>query len=614
MRKFFSGLALLGTVVLLTACQDDLFNQGDYVASKDEVVFRLGEKSTTRAEVTRTIVAPTNVYEVLPEEGDEMPLPLCLSETVTSLDEAFYDATEKGITRGTPVYTENFGTVYGAFYGTAYVPEEGDGVMEGDPWGKGITEDRNGDGEKTGKVTFKPVAENSNTYAFNYSQGQKSNLPWPEGKILYYFLEPVGQNGISNTEFYRDGSIQFDYQVPTTPGAQQDILFTSKKVEYDKKDQNHILFYHALCGVKFRNSTPTPEGATVTIESVSFMTYGNTALYTNGHCAINPNYVDGVNTATGNESNTLNSNNADSKSSKRVVWTDCTGKGTYTLDAAGKAETTYDDQNKKFGDGFYYSNTYKDNVNDENCSQTFFFIPQDFRQSGSKLNKVLMFVSYKVKFANNTEFTHTARVYFNGNWQAGELHTYTLSASNVRVDVDDSMDATNTTKSGLVTMNTGITPEYQRVALSANWVYKDTHAADDYQDIVISQYDVIRDNNNFTKTGGAVGYPNTGTNGEQVWFLGEDDFWYYIYPIEPNHSPKHPLFESYTTPSTAPYKGVHLEMNVLVQAVKFDNVATDDAGKKAVALKYWFNNGNNHVKVAGSDETIYSKLKTTADN
>ena len=86
MKKFFSGLALLAAVLLLASCQDDLFDWGHKLKlSENEIAFRVGKTNTTatRADVQRTVVAPTNVYDLpVTDDGQQF----CLIETVTSLE------------------------------------------------------------------------------------------------------------------------------------------------------------------------------------------------------------------------------------------------------------------------------------------------------------------------------------------------------------------------------------------------------------------------------------------------------------------------------------------------------------------------------------------------
>lgn len=59
------------------------------------------------------------------------------------------------------------------------------------------------------------------------------------------------------------------------------------------------------------------------------------------------------------------------------------------------------------------------------------------------------------------------------------------------------------------------------------------------------------------------------------WYEGDDGFYYFPDPVEPNQPVTPTLFGTYT-PGTAPVTGAHLVMDIIVQAVQADGIGTND--------------------------------------
>ena len=286
MKKLFYGLSLLTAVCLLSACEDVIGGGSGTDFDENTVAFTIGGNgSNTRGTAVRTAVAPAHVFDLPGETADEPGF--CLVETVTDMNEKAVDAVSE--TRATPVYTENFDGLFGTdLYGTAYKTQDGNAQLT-DVWGSYL--------ENGGTVNFKKVEGTANTYAYDYSAGQTTNLHWPEDNKLLYFLQaPYTFTSALKPKFYADGHIEFDYADPTTPAssvitngaaAQKDFLFTSKVMTKDTKDtKNHVLLYHALTAVKFQFGNVDQDVKTaitkVTIKGVK----------SKGHCTIAPNYED----------------------------------------------------------------------------------------------------------------------------------------------------------------------------------------------------------------------------------------------------------------------------------------------------------------------------------
>ena len=594
MKKFFSGLALLTAAVLLAGCEDEFGKGGDGRMTFDEntIAFTLGQSSNTRAAGTAsTVVAPSNVFD-LPGETDEEP-DFCLVETVTDMDEEAYDAV--GTTRGTPVYTENFYDLYGSdLYGTAFEPQEGSAQLT-DVWGSYL--------ENGGTVNFKKVADTDNTYAYDYSRGQKVNLAWPEGNKLLYFLQaPYATTSALNPKFYADGHIEFDYTDPTTPvsgiivngaAAQKDFLFTSKVMEKDTKDtKNHVLLYHALTGVKFKvgnedklaNSTEYRTNITKVVFK---------GIKANGHCTIRPNYADGVNTSEGNPSNKKNDTNASTKSSASSIWSQhSTGEDlvvNYSQTYSGVVDYAKGD-GSNFADSFYDTdkNTHLKNMGKKDGSEILFMVPQS-------LKDVELVVYFKIN-GKDEEYQRSVKFSDSSEWKAGELHTYTLTINKVDVSVTDTMNEPELTqKTNPDVKNTGNVTAYLRAAYTIAWYYGYGNNA-----IAVAAY---QGNGEFT-TG-----DNSGLSTR--WIKGEDGFYYYPDPVRPNTSAKYKLFSQFDAPAKTekgPFQGAHLEMKILVQAVQFD----EDKSKKRVGTAW----GDIHTVDADGNPTattVVSLLGTTPE-
>lgn len=568
MKKFFSGLAIL-PLLLLSGCQDDIIDGGKKLTTYPESVIAFsidGNKtlSSTRADAKRTIVAPSNVIDLPAEEG--MPS-LCLVETVTSLDDTSYDAVMS--TRGTPVYTENFGEVYGGFYGTAFEVAASTS--------SGSSQSGSAPAYKVSPYLAKAwFAKDSEG---NYVHDYESVKLWPSNHKLYFFLETQRANDpdteagpVSKLNYYQDGSFSFDYISPAEAPDQEDILFTSKIVEMDETGNqvNNLLFYHPLTGVKFKLGMVSEDnnGVEVTINSIDIK-----GIIDSGHCVLKPNYTDDNTSAGGNKSN--KTGQAATKSAACATWTtDADDTNTFFFVSDGST-VMGDDAAYEFPESFYaqtegaYGTTADYNLNDNKYSNTFWFIPQTVSPETGKTNVT---IKYTVTFADGTSQEASAEIALNATWQAGELHTYTLAFRQVHVSIDD--EVSGNVKSGLTTPNTGNATEWQRIVLSANWVYTDVLY--DEGDVIIEPYDLT------TSEARALFTNFPGTN----WIEGADGFFYYKYPIEPGKAPNVPLFTKFTAPEPT-IAGTHLEMSISVQAVKFDASATNDDDKKATFKSYW---------------------------
>lgn len=552
MRKAFSYFALLALLFGAVSCVEEQMNneENGSKAGAGEVSFVIGgDSALTKAADSAPVMEPIDFSEETGIEGLE------LVETVSSLDEDFYPLD----TKGTPVYTENFDANYGTdLWISDYDISSGNLVafQGNDPFQFGKTA--------------------ANTYSYTYEKG----VHWPSDGQLLYFLQAPGSvtkalnNGEGNEKFYKDGHIEFDYTVPAKAEDQKDILFTSKLMKEATKDtENHILMYHALTAVKFKVNFASAD-LSATVKSVTIKD-----LVSSGHCTITPNYVDGVNTSDGNQSNKKNDSNSATKSSACSLWKLGTSTASYTVVPAGivSADKSKASGVNKFADSFYDSTkSYTDNLNDSNFTQTLMLVPQ-------KKEKVEVVIVLEItKGGVTSECTRTA--YMNIDWKAGEIHTYQFTIDKVDVKVDDTVNTEKTEKSSVTTTNTGSATAYLRASYAIAWYYGYGENA-----IAVAPYG---------GKGTFSGLPGTD------WIEGDDGYYYYKNPVKPGNATNSALFTKFTAPTEAqeaPFPHAHLEVTMLLQGVRFDKEKVD-------VTKAW-----GDVKVKGLSNTVVSQLSTTPE-
>ena len=232
--------------------------------------------------------------------------------------------------------------------------------------------------------------------------------------------------------------------------------------------------YHALTGVKFRNGHDNDGSTKTVIKSVKFK-----GLKSYGICTITPE--------------------GEGTSKDKVLWEGLSNTATFTM---GFNNPTYDktagadnpDGTVSYGTeegevSTFNETTWVDaaadhNLNDEDGSMTFWFIPQTIDES------VTLEVTFVVKTPdtpNGTEVPHIIEfgklltqtegegdeaVTTRTEWKAGELRTYTLKPFDVDVEIFDEMnneEGGGLTKDNLHVTNTGNVAEYVRIMVIGNW-------------------------------------------------------------------------------------------------------------------------------------------------
>ena len=297
-------------------------------------------------------------------------------------------------------------------------------------------------------------------------------------------------------------------------------------------------------------------------------------------------------------------------------------------------------ENDKFGDSWYSAAADK-NLNNENGEWTFWFIPQEisddvqlqvyFRvktkdtQEGTEVIHTINFGELINQVPDPSNPGQTIHREHNVKWEAGQLRTYTLKPLDVDVDIFDKLE--DYTKSDLHVTNTGNVDEYVRMLVIGNWYGWESEASKtngDEPSILVGYTSSDPSNNEMVTPWSRW---NTDYGNFDASFLGgelaaERTDWvrasggyYYTQKIGPGEKIPNstPLFSTYTltegniptiyipsntSATRVPAYGVHLVMEVVVQAI--------GVPKKENGHDVWW-------KQAWYDATGIEKLKPTAD-
>ncbi len=571
---------------MLSACanEPEIENGEDITFDKDESMFKIGSVQTRAADEFESTTH--EVASVTTDNGDTF----VLQETVTSLDDVYTSSPE---TRGTPAFTQNVKQVYGSFY--TYAMKEGGSAAFAKTQQAGFP-----------GVEYTLKVENQDDPSENIWHYHYGEDIWGEGKLpTYFFMRMPGKNdGVTlgnNPYSWNDGSITFSYTTPATAPEQKDILFASYKRTAETNAEK-VTFYHALTGVKFANffDYSLKEGAYAKAETI-IKNIKISGLKNTGTCKVTPDptkhsYDQGV-----------------------VVWSGLDGSGTYSQDI------DYDFAKYRtdlFPEGTLNSTASKQNLNKNDGSLTFFFIPQTLtsdvtievtfditlkkKDSNGNLvldgNPTFENVKFTFKLAEKLKEAHRT-------WKAGELHTFTLWPRAIGVKISDTMNAAKDKKSDVVVKNTGNTWQYVRVNLIGNWVgqvVKDaaghlsnqtilmgysnaTYAAGYVEGTLPPQYANETETQPWNDKDGTEVYghfvnltpkSNTTNPVDVNNWVRFDKYYYYIKAIGPNDAITDPLFESYTVYSSPKFwipdlqgirreaQNVHLEMDLMVEAIE----------------------------------------------
>ena len=554
---------------MLSSCEKEKDFGGLTPLGENDVAF------TLKSSDTRSMVAATPVQTGMTIKLDDA---VCLEETIEEMDYA------SPATRGVPAYTFNVGTLYttmgvyadaGSFGGDAtfVVMDEYENPNGGDGW----------------------------RYRHNYDGN-----PWPDDTtpVDFYLRMPETMTGVSNLD-YSDGQITFTFDSPNNGTAQQDILFSHtslSKEDHDGYLSNGapVMMYHALTGVKFRNGHSN-DGSTKTI--ITKVQFKN--LKSHGVCTVTPGAEEGT------------------TSKYKVEWEGLEKKATFTMNFSSLNPTYVPadgadnpDGTISYGSDSQYAGTSwtsaaaDHNINDEDGSFTFWFIPQQIDES------VTLEITFLVKTPDTPDGTEVPHIIEFGKlvtqttidedteeetktfteWKAGQLRTYTLKPFDVDVEIFD--DITDLTKDNLHVTNTGNVDEYVRIMVIGNWYgwkSDEDRAANPNNPMILVGY-TSADPNNDTMVKPwfredptyAAGFDPTFPGGRPLatshWKRGTGSYFYYDQVIGAGQQlsgtdvlfQHYELDESMIPPIYLPVAnqttrqlavGVHLIMEIVVQAI-----------------------------------------------
>ena len=557
MKKIYIAMAVFAAAALVSCEREQSFNEFPPVGD-NEIVFTINSGVSTKS--------VEEVVEI--ERGVSIPLGSDNEGNFFSLDETIVDLNfGSPVTKGTPAYTENVGTLYttmGVYadgnFGEASYTKMDDSMYDNPNGGQG--------------------------WRYNHVYSLSADSLWPDEDtpVDFYFNMPADPTSVE-IKSRADKEITFDYESPLTGADQEDILFGQTSISKSDHDGYlpkgaPVMMYHALTGVKFASGHANDNPTKTIITQVKIK-----GLKSTGSCTFSDNSF---------EWEGLDNSTSFTQTFENTAWSANSGVDNTVTYTSG--------ENNKFGDSWYSAgNTF--NLNDDDGSLTFWFIPQEIDEN------VTLEVTFRVKTKdtpNGTEITHTIKFgeqlnkdrENNVEWKAGQLRTYTLKPRDVDVKIVDSMVGLK--KSDLHVTNTGNVDEFVRIMVIGNWYGWETQA----------------DKDNGKEPDIMVGYTTDGSDGTNVmvdpwfredevygqyfddtfpmgrpaagrtdWVRGTGSYFYYTQKIGAGvtlDSATQSLFQSYELPANkipviyipvttsnvrVPAVGVHLKMEIVVQAI-----------------------------------------------
>lgn len=536
--------AAAAAMLLLASCARELVEVGgNDTVDGNTLAFALEGQIQTRAAVSQPETRGINVPMGEPVDGTRY----FLSETITDLNAGM------PMTKGTPAYTENVATLYKAFGAVAYPPS----------------------------ATQTPVlADGAFTYVDARTRWERdlgSTNIWKDNESLYFYMRmPQTAEGVGTLSYSAaDGhSISFPYTSPASSADQQDILFAGRSVsKEERKTVLPVTFYHALTGIRFAianhltgEAVDGKDQTETHITKVEFI-----GLKGKGTCTVTPD-ADQKITWTGLAKDAA-------VESYFLAYNDTPSKEVYDKTLFPDSFFAEDKVNEKHVSGTFSSSDW--NLNDANGSLTFWLIPQAIED-----NTVTLRITFYLKTGDRVGKDITREITLPAvTWEAGQLRTYVIKADEVDVLVDDKI--VNNVKQDVEILNTGNVPEYIRALIVANWVDGNGH--------VVLGYDAETEGSlvapwalNAAGTGANYGTFSDLPGAHWVYSNG---YYYYTEALDVNVAAATPIFASYAG-GTAPAiwkpgatrtqaTGVHLQMDIVVQAIEKKDYATYTAAWEA---------------------------------
>ena len=504
-----------------------------------------------------------------------------LKETVSSIEDMYAGTPE---TRGIPIYSQNLVAQRSENISVSILKQAGTSPIFG-PDNYALLDDSK----------------------LIWHKAYNGESPWDKAgsadEDLYFFVFSDPSNNASITSYNATSeanmAVTFSYTSPTTGADQEDVIFTGKaesKNDYypaHEKTGIPVTFNHALTAVKFNVGNDNTGSTKTVITGVKF-----TNLKKTGTCTVKP-YATGNNPV--------------------VSWNNVQTPGTFTQTFDNPTYVPDDRENNPDGTVSFKESTdftgtsfagagSEKNLNAADGSLTFFFIPQTI--VGGE-NGVTLEVTFRVKTPDTPEGQEIKHLIDFGTkfndveWKAGELRTYTLMPEDVDVEIFDTMKGWK--KDSLHVTNTGNVDEYVRMMVVGNWYdgdgnilvgYKyagnetDLPEGTDIDEMIVPWFreDDTEgyDYGSYFDDTFKYGRP-TGTK----WVRGTGSYFYYPDPIGVGDklSGTQSLFKTYEYPSDkvptiyvpsttsnvrTPAEGVHLVMEVVVQAIGTINPETGE--------------------------------------
>lgn len=442
MKKVYITLAVIATAILVSCEREKSY--GDLTPlGENEIGFVLQGVSTRSAEALPNVVKGVSIPVGSSNDGESM----FLEETIEELNPS-------PATKGSPAYTVNVGMLYKTM---------GVYAEEGNFGGDATFERMDGD-----NMYDRKNIEEGQGWRFNHDYNGR---PWPDSddaKVNFFLRMPATDYSITDAGISYSTSAQsitFDYVSQLTATDQKDILFGHtqlSKSEHDGYLPNGapVNMLHALTGVKFRTGNDNSGSTKTIITKVEI-----SGLAASGHCVITPSSNSVVWSNWGTKDVIFSQEFSNPDYSR-------TSDNTITYEKK-EGESEGGEAKLEFGDSWYAAAA-GENLNDEEGSMTFWFIPQTITEG------VTLKVTFCVKTPDTAGkegggvVTHTidfGKALKNVQWKAGQLRTYTLVPKEVDVEIFDTMSAN--VKQTLHVTNTGNVHEYVRMTFLGNWYDKD---------------------------------------------------------------------------------------------------------------------------------------------
>lgn len=531
MKKNYIKIMAATMLVFASACsvENEIEGGDPSVTGENTIAFSMGSAATRSASI-----------EEFAEPGAIIPLGKDENGTSYILEESIVDLNTP-VTKGTPAYTENVGTLYRSFAAKSELNENG--------------------------VDAFPYDSNTQKWSKTYDESIWKN----SSSLNFYMYMPTDMTGGNNSPVtslsFADKKISFSYSSPANAADQDDILFSYKelkKSEYNPEKGASILFHHALTGVKFRIGN---EASDITNNGIKITNISFKGLFDSGSCTVTPRdekkVASGVDNPTGDYS---------SGDGTTVVWNNRTVTKNKVI-SSGTIEGTVDySKTTSFGNkGAYptsFSSKYADNnLNDAEGTQTFWLIPQPLT------GDVKLSITYEINGKTDTWEIDFGTAVGATTWQAGQIRTYTIKIDDVNVHISDAITEKGD-KNNIVIKNTGNTKAFIRATIIGNWCADNGEAVFGYTDFLVpdSPYVEIPSWTIDNPGGGKFsGLPGEG------WVRAKDGYFYYTTALESGATAP-ALFTSYTPGEAPKYQiagkniDAHFVMEIATQAITTNKI------------------------------------------